>query len=180
VEFKLGMYDEIRIYAKCPYCGKTVTNAQTKDLHRVLSSYNAIPYFDISKYKAFLNGKRTKNCFGDYIFNGTDTYFYPNLPVNGSLNVIVRCHSVSCKFDVARADIINQGCVSGFGRMFRATLPIIQGRILSELNNVELDGLDEDYFVSYKDKPEVKKKLGNLLMKNKNQEVLAVLNWVKD
>lgn len=173
----MGLYDTIRIFLNCPYCGKTVTEAQTKDLGSSMSTYDTVPNFEIKYLTKKLKTKKDKDWYECFTKRSIE-----KAKISGvkKVNITADCRSVSCQFDADRRDLISQSCPSGFGRIFEADLPVIKGALVSRLDNVELDGYNEKYFASYIKKKGMKAKLNKILKKYKNQEVIAVRNWGRE
>jgi hypothetical protein len=174
----MGMYDTIKIYLDCPYCGCTVDEAQTKDLECGLNTYDSVPDFQIKDLRN-LNKKKKKDDWQSFDLKRTMEKCRAPQKLN-YVDVICDCHSVSCQFDGDRDSIICQGSPSGFGRMFEGKLLIEKGCFISELKDLKLDGHNEKYFSSYKKDKKAAIKLKRILPKYKNQEVIAVRNWNRE
>jgi len=171
----MGMYDSIKVYLKCPYCGHIIdSDAQTKDLGKMLRCYSSINYFFIDD---FLH-KGQNGIFEYHRKQDTQDSKAPKGAIKkGYVNVVLDCQSTSCQFDADRRDILRQGNPSGGGRFIEGKLLIKKGCFISELKDIELDGYTEKYLSSYKRSKKNKDKLKKLLPQYKNQEVIAVRNW---
>lgn len=180
----MGMYDVIELYCECPYC-KTVGNlvAQTKDLACCLDTYDSVPFFEADKFietgKLGLNGNNVDNTTS-YLHGLDSPSEKMKCPRKGITYVSAtgECKSVKCQFDADRRDILRQGCPSGCGRLFSVKIPVIRGCFVSRLDDVVKDGYTEKKLATYREKPEVAKKLEKL-MKIYGQEVVAVRFWNK-
>lgn len=149
---KIGLFDTIEVYMKCPYCERpAILEAQTKDLDKSLHHYRTLRD-DWFKDKIFGKPFRKKlPVFRKFPMDKSATVWknqaerreaaasipdtYKKLKY---VNVIASCHSTKCKAWADKRDMRIQGCTSGFGRMFEGKIKIKKGMLFGDIYDIEL------------------------------------------
>lgn len=186
----MGLYDTIYVFMKCPYCGYYQSfDAQTKDLGKHMFCYHVLslgwgsetfgkkfrkklPVFP--RFPRDKSHKLWKNQAEGAEASATIPKEFKKLKYVG---VIVGCHSIECQFYADRGDILNQGCPSGFGRLFEGKIKIKNGKLVGSIYDIKKDGLTEKRLSTYKKK--YKKIFGKLIKKYKHEPIVC-RNWNAD
>jgi len=184
---KMGLYDAIHVFMKCPYCGHNQSfDAQTKDLGKLMFSYHALSL----GWKSETFGKKFRKklqvfpCFprdkNHKLWKNQAEKIEAAATVPEELkklkyvNVTAGCHSIECRFDADRRDILDQGCPSGFGRLFEGKIKIKNGKLVEPIYDIKKDRLTEKKLSTYKKKH---KKIFDELIKKYKHEPIICRNW---
>ena len=178
----MGLFDTVNVFMECPYCGRhQMFDCQTKDLDNSMCTHDTyekdtlLDRTDLPVFGANLADKSAKvwkHQDERQKAMATMPEGYDNLKY---VRVIASCNSIECQFYSDRADIIRQGCPSGFGRCFHGKIAIRDGLLVGIVYDIEKDDCYTDMQLSkYKQKkPSHYKKL----MKKYKHEPIACRNW---
>lgn len=184
----MSCFDRIDVYMPCPYCMKMGhIECQTKDLGSRMYHYRPLR----KDWETGIFGKKFHKKMpvcGSTQFDKSYKVWksqaeqieamakvpaaYKHLK---SVAVSCDCTSPECSFYAARRDIINQNCVSGFGRIFYGRIRIKNGmlygvvyakRLTDKLTEAELSKFSDRDLRTY-----------NLAMEKFGNEVGVVNNW---
>jgi hypothetical protein len=185
----MGLYDSVSGFSmKCPYCGELFSiSAQTKDLGEGMFTYCILPEdWETNKLnKKFREGLQVFPQFpldkeSKWIDQAERREAEATVPDEYKtlkyIRVTGECNSISCQFDADRRDILQQGCTSGFGRIFDGKIKIKEGKLVGNIYDIKKDDLTEKKLSKYKEKD---KKLFDSLIKKYKHEPIAVRHWRK-
>lgn len=142
----MGLYDTIKVFTQCPYCGKHDTfKTQTKQLGKGMNHYETVQWFDHESAN-----KEDFNLYGGHIMGWRlefEDEFYHD---TNSVHVIAGCESSLCQWWADVRDVHWQGTPSGFGRHWEFDIPVkeINGKryLIGVQTNIKLDDLTEEQF----------------------------------
>ena len=139
----MGLYDTVKIFTKCPYCGVMETfSGQTKELGKYMNTYKTVQWFDSPSSTEY-----DINVLGGHISTIWLDDFMEFRHDLEKVNVTICCNSSLCQWWADRRDVKWQGIPSGFGRMFHCDVPVeeINGKryLIGKPINMKLDDLTE-------------------------------------
>ena len=147
----MGMYDSIMMLMQCPYCKRYEhIECQTKDLDSAGWNFQTLDkdWFTAQHQRKMRKGMpvfkrfpfdKTNSVWKDQVEETEASARVPNqFRKLKFVTVICDCHSVDCQAWSARRDKQEQGCVSGFGRMFEGKIKIKDGFLIGEPYDIYL------------------------------------------
>lgn len=185
----MGLYDTIKVYMRCPYCGHhRIFYAQTKDLGENMHTYDALS--EDWEDKESFGGKKLRRklpVFRRFPKDKSAKVWetqaeeaeaaaeVPDEFKNSDhVGVTADCNSIECQFDADRDWIIRQGSPSGFGRMFHGKIKIKDCHLWGDIYDIKKDDLDDEKLSKYKEKYPMK---FMKLMRKYEHEPIVCRNW---